>query len=384
MLKFSSKDYNTVLLSLGMFLMNPHAKAATTIEFGEDQSVSIGFAGITSYITENSGDSNDKTRTHEFKLNSARLLLSGSLNKNIKGMLKTERLSSNESIEIIDANIQYEIAPDFTIWAGRMLSPSDRAHMAGPYYSMGGGYWAGVASRYGFNGGIFGRDDGAAAVGKAFDRRLTYAVGAFDGDNIFRFSGVGKQPDNNGSLMYSGRLQYNFWDIEPGYYGTANYFGRKDTLSIAIAGRFKKDAVTNEAGNSGNYQAYSADFLLEKRDGGPGTASIEAAMYRYDTGGVLLGEQGKAWLIGSAYLFNKSIGIGQFMPFIRYQKFAADGSTNSQSANSPQDVDTKKFEAGVNYVITPYDSVISLIYGGTKITNKDSVNVITLTVQFQF
>jgi hypothetical protein len=38
--------------------------------------------------------------------------------------------------------------------------------MAGPYYSLGGGYWAGVASRYGYNGGIFrGRDDGAVVWG---------------------------------------------------------------------------------------------------------------------------------------------------------------------------------------------------------------------------
>lgn len=375
----------SALIFNGLLFMQTALHAATTIDFGDDRSISIGIGGITSYRTEEDAESDGTERSHDFKLNSARLLLSGSLNKNIKGMFKTERVVSNGSIDIIDANIQYEISPDLSIWAGRMVSPSDRANMAGPYYSMGGGYWAGVASRYGFNGGIYGRDDGGAIVGKAFDKRLSYAVGAFDGDNIFRFSGIGKpsEPQDSKDLMYAGRLQYNFWDIEPGYYGTANYFGTKDILSIGIAGRSKKDAIF-AAGKVGDYQSYSIDFLLEKRHVGAGTASMEAALYRYYTDDVLLGEQGKSWLIGTAYLFNRKVGSGQFMPFVRYQQFSADGSTNASSVNSTNNVDTKRVEVGVNYVIEPYNTIISAVYGDTKITNKDDRNVFNVAVQFQF
>ncbi len=373
------------LIFNGLLFMQTASFAATTIDFGEDRSISISIGGITSYRTEEDAESNGTERSHDFKLNSARLLLSGSLNKNIKGMLKTERVVSNGSVDIIDANIQYEISPSLSIWAGRMLSPSDRANMAGPYYSMGGGYWAGVASRYGFNGGIYGRDDGGAIVGKALDKRLTYAIGAFDGDNIFRFSGIGKpsEPQGNNDLMYAGRVQYNFWDVEPGYYGTANYFGTKDILSIGIAGRSKKDAIA-KAGKVGDYQSYSMDFLFEKRNVGAGTASMEAAVYRYDTDDVLLGEQGKSWLIGTAYLFNRKVGFGQFMPFIRYQQFAADGSTNASSLSPAKINNTKRAEVGINYVIEPYNAVISAVYGDTKITDKDDRNVFNVAVQFQF
>lgn len=374
----------SALIFNGLLFMQTASFAATTIDFGEDRSISIGIGGITSYRTEEDAESNGTERSHDFKLNSARLLLSGSLNKNIKAMLKTERVVSNGSIDIIDANIQYEINPDLSIWAGRMLSPSDRANMAGPYYSMGGGYWAGVASRYGFNGGIYGRDDGGAIVGKALDKRLTYAIGAFDGDNIFRFSGIGKPlAKDSDNLMYAARLQYNFWDIEPGYYGTANYFGTKDILSIGIAGRSKKDAIA-VAGQVGDYQSYSMDFLLEKQNVGAGTASMEAAIYKYDTDNILLGEQGKAWLIGAGYLFNQKIGFGQFMPFIRYQAFAADGTTNVNTVSSAKDVNTKRVELGINYVIKPYNAVISAVYGDTKITNKDDRNVLNIAIQFQY
>jgi hypothetical protein len=60
-----------------------------------------------------------------------------------------------EQIRMLDAAGHFAISPELNIWARRLLSPSDRANMAGPYYSPGGGYWAGVASRFGYNGGIF-------------------------------------------------------------------------------------------------------------------------------------------------------------------------------------------------------------------------------------
>ncbi len=169
------------------------AQAAGTITFGEDKYISVGFGAIGSYNSVEDAAANGDDRSNDFSLDSARLYLSGSLNKYIKGMLNTEKSGGGVggNIEIIDANVQFQITPEIAIWAGRFLSPSDRANMAGPYYSMGGGYWANVASRYGWNGGIIGRDEGVALVGSAFDSKLAYSFGAFEGDNIFRFSGVG-------------------------------------------------------------------------------------------------------------------------------------------------------------------------------------------------
>jgi hypothetical protein len=46
--------------------------------------------------------------------------------------------------------------------------------MAGAYYSLGGGYWQSVASRYGYNGGIFrGRDDSVVVWGQVADGKLS-------------------------------------------------------------------------------------------------------------------------------------------------------------------------------------------------------------------
>lgn len=363
------------------------ANAGATITFGEDKSISLGFGAISSYKSVEDGAANGNDRSNDFSLDSARLYVSGSLNKYIKGMLNTEKSGGNDTFQVIDANVQFEIMPELTIWAGRFLSPSDRANMAGPYYSMGGGYWANVASRYGWNGGIIGRDEGVAVVGNALDGKLAYSFGAFEGDNIFKFSGVGALSETAGDkdkLMYAGRLQYDFWDAEPGYYGTGNYFGAKDVLAIGVAGRSKKDGVVSTTLAVGDYTSYSVDFLLEKKDVGPGTASFEAAYYDYDTDDVLLGEQGKAYSAAAAYLFSQKVGWGQFMPFVRYQKFEADGATNALSVNTAGDVDTKRYEIGVNYIIEPYNALITAVYGDTKVTGSDSINSFNVALQIQF
>ncbi|HEY0267814.1 MAG TPA: porin, partial [Methyloradius sp.] len=154
-----------------------NANAGGTITFGEDKSVSVGFGMRGSFSAVENGAPNGTSDSNDFSLDSARIFLSGSLNKYIKGMLNTEKDIAGQGFQAIDANVQLEIAPEFTIWAGRFLSPSDRANLAGPYYSLGGGYWSGIASRYGYNGGYIGRDDGVAAVGSLLDGKLSYSVG---------------------------------------------------------------------------------------------------------------------------------------------------------------------------------------------------------------
>lgn len=366
-------------VSSALILPTMSAHAGGTISFGEDKSISAGFGMLAGYSSvENAAADGD--RSNDFSLDSARLYLSGSFNKYIKGMLNTEK-SNGESWEIIDANVQLQMTPEIAIWAGRFLSPSDRANMAGPYYSMGGGYWSNIASRYGWNGGIIGRDEGVAIVGSAMDNKIGYSFGAFEGANIFRFSGVNAQSQTStaaktlkagDNLMYAGRVQVDFWDAEPGYYGTGNYFGAADILAIGIAGRQKSDGAISTT-KVGDYSAYSIDFLMEKKNVGPGTVSVEAAYYDYDTSDVFLGEQGNAYSVGAAYLFNEQVGWGKFMPFARYQTFTPD--TN---------IDVEKYEIGTNYVIAPYNALITAAYSDTKTDGASSVNAFNVSMQFQF
>jgi len=392
-----NKSLVTMSLAIATAFPAMQANAGATISFGEDKSITAGFGFITSYLSQEDAAANGNDRSNDFALNSARLYLSGSLNKYIKGMLNTERSGggtdlngSGANVEVIDANVQLQITPEIAIWAGRFLSPSDRANMAGPYYSSGGGggYWANISSRYGWNGGVIGRDEGVAVVGSAMDDHIGYSFGLFEGDNIFRFSGVGAQSENSAAatalgaddnLMYAGRLQVAFWDAEPGYYGTGNYFGAKDILTVGIAGRQKSDGAISLVAK-GDYTSYSIDFLMEKKNVGPGTVSLEAAYYDYDTDKVFLAEEGDAYYVGAGYLFNKQIGWGKFMPFARYQEFDADNN-----------VKTDRVDVGVNYVMAPYNAVISAEYQNTGLSGSGvaagankNVDAVLISMQYQF
>jgi hypothetical protein len=373
---------SAVAASLSIYATN--SQAAATITFGEDKYVSVGFGFITSYSSVEDAAANGDDRSNDFSLNSARLYLSGSFNKYIKGMLNTERSGGGEgNIEVIDANVQFQLTPEIAIWAGRFLSPSDRANMAGPYYSSGGGggYWANISSRYGWNGGVIGRDEGVAFVGSFLEDKLAVSFGAFEGDNIFRFSGVGAQKENSTAaqtlnaedkLMYAGRVQVAFWDSEPGYYGTGNYFGAKDILTVGVAARQKSDGAISTTA-VGDYSSYSVDFLMEKKNVGPGTLSLEAAYYDYDTDKVFLAEEGDAYYVGAGYLFDTPVGWGKFMPFVRHQEFDADNN-----------IKTKRTDFGVNYVIAPYNALISAEYQKTDVTNASDTDAILISLQMQF
>lgn len=350
------------------------SQAAGTITFGEDQYVSVGFGLRGSYNSVEDA-ANNGSRSNDFTLESARLYMSGGLNKYIKGMFNSEKSGGNDSFQVIDAVGIFQLTPDFSIWAGRFLSPSSRANMAGPYYSSGDGYWQDIVSRYGWNGGTIGRDDGVAMVGTAFDQRLAYSFGAFEADKIFFFSGLSNEstsnPEQDDDLMYAGRLQYSFWDKEPGYYGTGNYYGAKDIFTIGVAGRHKGDgsASTTEVGD---YSQWLVDLLIEKKLGA-GAVSLEAAYYDYDTDDVFLSEQGDAYAVSTGYIFDKKVGWGQFMPFVRYQSFDADNG-----------IETERTDFGVNYVIAPYNAMITAVYKDLEVDGQEDTDAIDVSLQLQF
>ncbi|MEH6516109.1 MAG: hypothetical protein V7742_05470 [Halioglobus sp.] len=359
----------------GTTLMAPAiTQAAGTISIGEDKYVSVGF-GVRSSFSYVEDAANDGDSSKDFTLDSARLYVSGSLNKYIKGMFNTEKSGGNDTFQIIDAAGTFQVTPDVAIWAGRFLSPSSRANLAGPYYTSGDGYWQNIAARYGWNGGTIGRDDGVAVVATAFDQRLAYSFGAFEADNIFKFTGLANEstgnPEQSDELMYAGRLQYSFWEKEPGYYATGNYLGAKDIFTIGIAARQKGDGAASTT-QVGDYSQWAVDLLIEKTIG-PGAVSIEAAYYDYDTDDVFTSEQGDAYAVGAGFIFSEKMGWGQIMPFAHYQSFDADNG-----------IETERMDVGVNYIIDGYNAQLSAVYRSGEITGESDVDAFVVGMQLQF
>lgn len=373
-------DSKKLLAAVAVLTASWNAQAGATINFGEDKSVSIGMGMRYGFTSAEDGAPNGSSRSSDFNLDSGRLFFGASLTKNIKGMFNTEW--DGDQIRVMDVAGMYSVSPELNIWAGRLLSPSDRANMAGPYYSMGGGYREGVASRYGYNGGIFrGRDDGVVVWGNVAEGKLGYSFGAFEGRTFGIGSLTQSQAKNAGvnssdSLMYAGRLQYDFWDAEPGYYGTGNYLGANDILAIAVAGRFQKDGILlagAPSGLKGDYSSYNVDFLLEKRFKGSGAVALQAAYYDYDTDDLITGEQGQAYSAGLSYIFEQKTGMGRLQPFVLFQKFDADSNIN-----------TKQYDLGVNYIIEGYSAQVSAAYSKTKVSSGADLGKVVVAVQLQY
>lgn len=103
--------------------------------------VSLGAGLRTSFINDNSDDSND------FVINNLRLYLSGSATDTIKFTVNTEYSSDND-LQLMDAIARFEFSDTFNIWAGRFLPPSDRSNLYGNFYANNWGvYQDGVQDR---------------------------------------------------------------------------------------------------------------------------------------------------------------------------------------------------------------------------------------------
>ena len=295
--------------------------------------VTIG-AGMRSSFVYTKPDGSDGTSG--FFLDSARLYINGSAAPKIKFMFNTEYNGGQNDVEVLDAAARFEFSDKFNIWAGRLLAPTDRANLYGPYYSH---HWAvytdGVQDGYPF---IFqGRQNGAVYWGQ-FDK-VKISVGAFDG------------PTSTGdtTVIGAGRVQVDFWDPEPGYYLNGTYYGDKNLLAIGVAGQTQGSDQT----------ATSVDFLLERKVG-EGAFSVEAEWARYDHLGGYSAQYGLndgGYVLGS-YLFPGLVGDGKFEVLGKFAKARFREGVTALDFN----FDQTTTEVNVNYLIRQFNARIMVFF----------------------
>jgi hypothetical protein len=280
---------------------------------------------------------------NDFELNSARIYISGKATEYISLMFNTEYNSDDEEMRVIDAVAQFSFSDKFNIWAGRFLPPSDRANLYGPYYANHWGVYSdGIQDGYPFE--TEGRNDGLMYWGQFGIAKI--AVGAFDIDGLTK---------GDSDVLYAGRVQLDFWDAEAGYYLNSTYYGAKDLLAVGVA------AQTASGDN-----AYSVDFLLEKKLGTSGVITVEAEYAKYDgLGGYptplnTLGgapvpyESSDGFYVLGAYLFPMQLGIGQLQVLGKFAKADYDFGAGID------DVEQRTSEFNLNYIIKDFNARISL------------------------
>lgn len=362
------KKISAKLLVAGLLgaAMTP-AYGGAEFKLGDDAGLTAGIGLRVSYSHRERGAPNGIDDGNDFSVENARLFFGGYYGKFIKGTFNTERqggpaATGGDSIRVMDAIAQFEFMPEFNVWLGRMLPPSDRANLYGPFFGLPWSY-PGVASNYPNL--AVGRDNGAMVWGKPFGGKLVYSFGAFEGHNkMATLSGASDK------LLYAGRLAFNIWDPEPApaHYTGGWYGGAKDILTVALAGFTQKDGV-GTAVSPGKLRIWNADALFEKKFAA-GVPTLEFAYYKYNLGAVDCGSgepgaaacpvgdnvggqvDGKAWLIGAGWLFPQKLGWGQLQPFFRYQKYERNLSNTTN----------KTTDFGVNYIIKGPNAKVSAVY----------------------
>ncbi len=344
------------------------ARAGGTIKIDDTRWFSIGGGLRTSFDSIENGAPSGKDRSKDFQLDSIRLYTAGQLSPLIKFEFNTDYDGAG-NVQVLDAVAKLEFHELFNVWVGRLLPPSDRSNLSGPYYAN---VWDfPFVQQYPA---IFaGRDDGAAVWGQVDGGRFKYQVGAFEGTG--RVGGA-VAPNQKDSLEYAARLVVNLLAPEPGYYNSSTYYGAKDVLAIGVAYMTQADAL-GTAVKPGNFTGSNIDVLFEKNLTGTGVVNLEGAYYNYDRDKVLQDSHG--YFVLASFLFPQKLGIGQLQPVARYQSLTTD------KLGAVKETTVSETDIGLNYIIDGHNARISVLYGGVnqdKLIGKD-FNLIRIGLQIQ-
>jgi len=311
--------------------------------FGADVTlppISVGAGLQTGFEHEDPGASGT-TSTDRFYLDSIRLYLNGSVTDNIKVTFNTEYTTTND-VQVLDAIARFEFSDSFNIWAGRLLPPSDRANLYGPYYANDWFPYAdGVADFYPSV--ATGRDNGVAYWGQFGIVKVS--AGLFDGPSASGTpTGTGA---GNDKMISAARVMVDFWSPEPGYYLNGTYYGEKDILALGVAAQ-NQASDTSDGGTSGG-TASSIDGLLEKKLGDSGVVDVESE-YQHDSG---LIDRSNGWYGLASYLLPQPIGVGK-VQFL--------GKYSEKTTHALTDIKDKTKEIEVNYIIKGFNARVGAFY----------------------
>lgn len=325
-----SPKLRQISLSIGLALLSNQVFAEATLQRNENQFINIGIASRVSFSSIKDAAPNGKDRSNDFEVEEARLYTNGKVHENVTFEFNFARNSADDKIELLDGHLGLEFNNYTHFWAGRFLPPASRASAAAPLYSTTFDFPIAELGSYQFAG----RDNGAVFFGTDKSEAFKYYVSATNGRQ-----GGSNQADN---LSYATRLQYNFWDTEPGFYNLASYDGKKSILSVGGSYRYQKDGAGTIL-NKGDSKYWNLDARLEKPLSDGAVLGAEASYYNYDndnTGDTVLPEA-KGFFVNGSYTFAEKVGIGKFQPKIIYQEFN----------NDTTGLDRKRVDIGVGYLI---------------------------------
>jgi Phosphate-selective porin O and P len=176
-----------------------------------------------------------------------------------------------------------------------------------------------------------GRDYGARARGYLLGDHLEYRASVMQGN---------RGSDSTNQLRFLGRLMYNVFEAQKGYFYAGTTLGKKQLLSFGVSYDTQED-----------YDAYGVDAFWDQPMGGGNGLTVQADWTHLDGDVFLpsLPEQENFMVEAGFY-----IGSIKLLPFVQY---AQHDFKNSALA------DQDKFQIGVGYMFAGHNGNLKLSYG---------------------
>lgn len=227
------------------------ASGQIVLTAGDDVKFQLGVLGQFWGDAIDSPTSNDETQN--LFVRRARLLFGGQVAKNVGFFIETDApnlgrvLASGKNIApgviVQDAYGEFRPSSQFMVDAGLMFVPFSRNSLQSAASLLPIDYGTYTFVQSGPTQSSTGRDAGFQARGYVVGDHLEYRLGAFQG--------VRNAASTNG-LRYVGRVQFNAFATETGFFYPGTYLGKKRVLAVAAA--FDKQT---------DYHAYDADAFFD-------------------------------------------------------------------------------------------------------------------------
>ncbi len=254
------------------------------------------------------------------------------LGKAPKNLYNVADTATSPGFIIQDAFMQWKIANEFMIQGGLILIPLCRNcnTSAASLLTLDYGSFSFLESATTQS--VVGRDTGFQAVGYLLSDRLEYRAGAYQG---FRTA------NSHNSFRFTGRLQYDFLDVEKGQFYPGTYLGKKKVLAIGAG-----------YDTQGDYKAYAFDGFLDLPVGKGNGLTVEADFVHYDGGTFFTTMYNQdTEMVRAGFYF----GGVKLMPFLQYEN-------ESFKDDIRKVLNSRNFQAGLAYYPYGYNFNIKLAY----------------------
>jgi hypothetical protein len=341
---------------------------------GAGASIKLGFLLQPAYeFTDQSPTADEASQT--FFLRRARLMVGMSLGSMFELFVETETanlgraagpapgggVASTVGANIQDAFITWKPLEQFKLDAGLILIPLSHNGLQGATTLYSWDYYAYSFQQNGALGNYVGRDTGVQVRGLLFEH-LEYRLGAFTGRRVVPAPMMMEAvPMSRTALRVAGRVQYNFFDAESGFFYAGTYHGAKRVLSVGGGFDLQSD-----------YRSFAGDVFLDWPLG-TNVVTAQADVVRYDGGTWAPIPTQTSIMTEAGY----RIGNWKLSPIVRFELLRLD-------APSPQAPDFTRLGAGLAYWYMGHNANVKAFYSFVRAETPGQNSYSQVNLQMQF